>query len=124
MLHATNILSILAHLHSITNTDHRPACRGRIGRASCSSSMSNAWHQSNLQKAPFHVCYIQKILQQRPNSLHDSYIVVRFLSFLAQYLLGETLLFKKQIYIVDHVFIHFHIILWILRGLAATYNID
>ena len=86
--------------------------------------MSNAWHQSNLQKAPFHVCYIQKILQQRPNSLHDSYIVVRFLSFLAQYLLGETLLFKKQIYIVDHVFIHFHIILWILRGLAATYNID
>ena len=28
----------------------------------------------NLQKAPFHVCFIQKILQKRPNSLHDSYI--------------------------------------------------
>ena len=28
----------------------------------------------NLQKAPFHVCFIQKTLQKRPNSLHDSYI--------------------------------------------------
>ena len=38
----------------------------------------------NLQKAPFHVCFIQKILQKRPNSLHDSYIVVRYLNLPAK----------------------------------------
>ena len=38
----------------------------------------------NLQKAPFHVCFTQKILQKRPNSLHDSYIVVRYLNLPAK----------------------------------------
>ena len=60
-----------SHLHSITNREHGPA---RAGLEEVEELALPACQMpgTKLAKAPFHVCFIQKILQKRPNSLYDS----------------------------------------------------